>query len=79
MPGRVRSLLDMMELLSLPFVSVVSELRALIMISNNMTDKTQLVSAPDRAGILTQHMARLIDALDKIGARSALAAANRLR
>jgi len=69
----------MMELPSLPFVSVVSELRALIMISNNMTDKTQPVSAPDRAGILTQHMARLIDALNKIGARSALAAANRLR
>jgi hypothetical protein len=69
----------MLELPSLPFVSVVTELRSLIFISNGMTDKNEPVSGADRSGILTQHMARLTDALNKTGARSALASANRLR
>lgn len=76
-PGKLWSLWDMLELEAQPFLTAFTQLRAVIVISERL-EQTNVLTSEDRIGV-AQHLGRLISEISKIGARSALAAANRLR
>jgi hypothetical protein len=78
-PGRFWSLGKMLELQAPPFMGAVTEMRSLIVLINSIPDKTAEVGSEDRSNIFQRHIPNLIDALTKVGARSALASANRLQ
>ncbi len=69
----------MLELNARGFLRAVTELRDLLNILNNIADRTKPVADHERASILAPHVERLITALSQVGARSALASANRLK
>lgn len=77
--GRLRSLKEMLELQASPFLGAVTQLRTLIVATDNVTDATEAVGAKDRDNLLRPHIEHLMQELSKLNARSALASANRLK
>ena len=78
-PGRLWGLLEMQELLAIPFMGAVTELRTLIVLTQGIQDKSKQVGQDDREKIYASHIDRLIDALEKTWARSAMVSASRLK
>lgn len=75
---RNRSLLEVLELEASAFVRAVTEMKAIIVLSNNIKEKDGFLSSGDR-NVIAEHLDRVAGEITKLGARSALASANRLR
>ncbi|MGY3074807.1 hypothetical protein ACVWZZ_001178 [Bradyrhizobium sp. LM6.10] len=69
----------MLDLEALSFLKAVAELRHLINLIDQVQDKAGAVSPEDRTNIIGPQLNNLLIALGKVGARSALAPANRLQ
>jgi hypothetical protein len=76
--GSLRSLLNMLELEANPFLGAFTKLRQIIVLSERLQDKTQPMLEDGRR-VLSDHLDSLILEIQKIGSRSALASAGRLR
>lgn len=67
----------MLEINARAFLAATTEMRMVIALIDRIEDKNQAVPDDDR-GLMAGHLARLIEALSIVNARSALAPANRL-
>jgi hypothetical protein len=69
----------MLEINAGAFLGAVTEMRTLIVMTTMIPDKANRVGDDDRNSILSGHIEKLILEIERLGARSAIASASRLK
>jgi hypothetical protein len=79
-PGKLWSLLEMLELQASAFLGAVTQLRQLIVVIKGIAaeNKASPISKNEREEIIGNHISKLMAELSALGARSAIASASRL-